>query len=83
MIGFIIYVLAVYGVSTLISDYDGPNNIFYRLRSKYSKSALTCTVCLSVWVALILFIPILLGIGYLVLSPLAVIGGVILLERLT
>lgn len=80
MTGLIIYALATYGLSVLLSDYDGPTDIFRNSRGKLK--ALECTVCTSVYVALALFVPIALGIGNS-LTPLAVVGVVVLLERLT
>ena len=70
--------LATYGVSKLITDYDGAFDIFYKLRGKYK--ALTCTVCVSVWVATILSIVLFLG-GFWLLTVLAVIGAVIFVEQ--
>lgn len=80
MIGLVIFILAVYGVCVLLVEYDGPRNMFLRLRDKYPKSALKCVVCTSVWVSLLLFVPVLLEFGYY-LTPLAAIGAVILLEK--
>lgn len=82
MIGFIIYVLAVYGVSALMTSYDGLGGVFLRIRNKYPHSVFTCIVCLSVWVAVLLFIPIMLGLGNF-LTPLAVIGAIILIKEFT
>lgn len=81
MTGLVIYLLAVYGVSNLVASYDGLWHVFLRLRNRYPGSALTCAVCLSVYVSVILFILVLLGIGYMVLMPLAAIGAVILLKE--
>lgn len=46
--------LATYGISTLLSDYDGPLGIFNELRANFS--VFRCGVCLSVWVGLVLAI---------------------------
>ncbi len=78
---FIITALAVYGLAALVSSYDGLYGVFARLRNKYPNSPLHCTVCLSCW----LVVPIiLLGafVGIWAIAPLAVIGVVILFERL-
>lgn len=49
----IIIALGVYGVSTLIADYDGPHSIFIKLRKKFSAGLFECNVCLSVYIALV------------------------------
>lgn len=82
MTGLIVYILAVYGVSSLLTSYDGLYAVFLRLRNKYPNSALKCMVCTSVWASLVLFIPILLGIGFIILTPLAAIGAIILIKEL-
>lgn len=80
MIELIILALATYGVSKLISEYDGFGDIFYKLRRKKWLSMLTCTVCTSVWVAVAF--SIVWAFGYaLWLTPLAVVGIVIILEE--
>lgn len=83
MTGLIVYILAVYGVSSLLTSYDGLYGVFLRLRNKYPNSALKCLVCTSVYVSVALFIPIILGVGYIVLTPLAAIGAIILIKELT
>jgi len=82
MTDLIVYILAVYGTSSLLTSYDGLYGIFLRLRNKYPNSALECLVCTSVYVSVILFIPIILGIGYVVLTPLAAIGAVMLIKEI-
>ena len=79
MFNLLLLSLATYGVSKLITDYDGAFDIFYKLRGKYK--ALTCTVCVSFWVAAIFCIVYYLGLTLLLL-PLAIVGIVILLEKL-
>lgn len=75
----LIAALATFGLAALISQYDGPDKMFARLR-KRDKSKLThCPVCLSVWLAIP--ISILAGIG--LVEYIAIIGIVIIIERLT
>jgi len=76
MAEFIFAALATFGVSALISNYDGPMGVFVRLRSHVA--ATRCCVCLSVWLG----IPIALLTGVGVVGYLAIIGTVILIERL-
>lgn len=69
--------LATLGISSLISQYNGAFDVFQKLRNKFPRSPLTCTVCLSVWVAIPL--SIFTGIGFI--GYLAVIGLIIIEER--
>lgn len=75
MIDVVIAILATYGVSTLVADYDGPRDIFIRLRKR--SKFFECAVCLSPWVAVI---PALL-IGLSFVEYIAVVGGTIIIAR--
>ena len=78
---FLITALAVYGLSSLLTSYDGLWGMFKTLRDKYPNSALQCTVCTSVWVA----VPTML-LAYFclpVVLPFAIVGVVIVLERVS
>lgn len=77
MYSILLATMAAFGVSALITNYDGPFNLFIKLRSKLP--VFVCCVCLSVWVA----IPIALYMNLGLIGYLAMIGAVILLERLT
>lgn len=77
MIEIILATLATFGISALISNYDGLFGVFEWIRSK--GTVFSCTVCLSVWIA----IPIAYFSGIGLLGFLAVIGGVILIERVS
>ena len=78
---FIITALAVYGLAALISSYDGAWSIFARLRNKYPNSPLQCAVCTSVWLVLPIMALSYFG-GVIFVVPFAIIGVVILLEKI-
>lgn len=76
----IISALATFGIASLVSNYDGPYNIFTKLRSRYEM--LRCTVCLATWLATPLFF--LAANGFLAyVTSLAIIGVVVIVERVT
>lgn len=81
IISLIIAALSTYGLSSLIVYKDGPFDVFLKLRNKYQTSAIHCVTCLSVWVSVPFVILIFLGLTWL-LVPLAIVGIVILLEKL-
>ena len=70
----IIAALGVYGVSIILAEYPGPFNILEKLR----RYRVLCVICLSVWVA----IPVAYLAGVDVLGYLAIIGILILIERI-
>ena len=72
----LVAILATYGISTLLSEYNGARDVFVYLRTKMS--VFRCTVCLSVWVAVV--IALLQGMSFT--EYLAVVGGVISLDRI-
>ena len=78
MIELLILALATYGVSKLLVEYDGFGDIFYKLRAKSWLSMLNCVVCTSVYIA----VPIAIFSGVGVLGYLAILGIVILIERI-
>lgn len=80
LVSLIIIGLSVYGLASLVTSYDGVKDIFLTLRNKYPRSALICTVCLSVWLVLPIYLAVLSGLQ-LYLIPLAVIGLIIFLEK--
>lgn len=74
LVTVITFALAIYGVATVISDYDGPFGLFSELRANFH--VFRCAVCLSFWV--------MLGIMLLYsvhLAALAAFGLAILLIR--
>lgn len=81
MYNFIIFSLAVYALSHILAYESGPFGVLDKLRKRFPKSALTCAICTSVWVATVLFVVIAVGYG-LYLAPLSAVGIVILLEKL-
>jgi len=79
---FLITALAVFGLAALITSYDGPGSIFARLRNKYPNSPFHCTLCTATW----LIIPIMLlafFAGMVFVVPFAILGTIIIIERLT
>ena len=78
MIEIIISSLATYGISKLVSSYDGLYGVFVRLRTKYPSSPLNCVPCLSVFLAIpIAYISEIGFMGYL-----ATLGTIIMIDRL-
>lgn len=77
MFEMVIATLATFGISAIISNYDGPFNILTCLRAKVS--AARCCVCMAVWLA----IPIAVSLNIGLIGYLAILGSVILLERVT
>lgn len=78
MTEIIIMTIATFGISALISNYDAPFGLFRNLR-EVKWLPFHCTVCTACWMAMP--ITALSGIG--IIGYLAVIGGVIIIERLT
>lgn len=74
-IDIIIAILATYGIVTLVSQYDGPNDLFKKLRK--DKKVFECSVCLTPWIALVpaIFMPL----GFF--EYLSVVGATVLLDR--
>lgn len=68
--------LGGYGITLLVTEYDGPFNVFDKLR-RYK--LFTCFACLSVWVVA--------GVAYMsgleVSGYLAAVGMVLLADRVT
>jgi len=73
MTQILLNILAIYGATTLIVNYDGPMDIFLRLREEYK--VFRCIPCLCVWLS----VPFLFTSGLVVY--LAIIGGVIALDE--
>lgn len=80
MYNLLLLILSVYGVSKLLTDYDGPWGVFYNLRNLKFMGALHCTVCLSVWVAILFSLLLFFG-WYWFITVFAVVGAVILIEE--
>ena len=77
MFNLLLLILSVYGASKLLTDYDGPFDVFYKLRKHLH--ALTCTVCVSVWIAFIFSLLLFFG-QYWFITVVAVVGAVIFIE---
>ena len=76
----IIAVLAVYGITTLLIDSDGPFGIFWRLRKKFE--LFQCFLCLSVWVATIIALLQAHSVGEYLLLTASYSGAAIILYRI-
>lgn len=72
----IICTAALYGFSTIVSEYDGPFSLLAKIRSKAALAR--CCVCVAVWAG----IPIAYFAGLGVVGYLAIVGGVIALDRI-
>lgn len=85
LLGFVLFALAVWRVTYLLAEEDGPGRIFARLRAARGggiwKSLFGCFYCLSLWVAL----PFAFGLsaqwGERLIVWLALSGAACLLER--
>lgn len=80
MIELLILILAVYGLSALVTQYDGPGDIFLKMRIRYEKSPFHCTVCMAAWLVVpLVLIQVFTGSAFVI--PLSVIGAIIILEN--
>lgn len=70
-------VLITVGLATLVADYDGPFNIFLRLRTSRLGRLFECNVCLCSYLALI---PV-LGLKMGLMQYLTIVGASVLLAR--
>lgn len=67
--------LGSYGISTLLSDYEGPFDLFTKIRTV--GKVFRCSTCLSFWISII--VSLITGLGFV--ETLAVIGGAVALTR--
>lgn len=74
----VIGILIVYGLATIVTEYDGPFHVFAKLRASKLNSLLSCAVCVSPYIALLL-IPLM---GISLVQYLAVLGGSIIIARI-
>lgn len=79
MFNLVLLILSVYGASKLLTDYDGPFDVFHRLRNMKHIYALNCTVCTSVYVAFIFSLLLFFG-QYWFITFLAVVGAIVFIE---
>jgi len=79
MFELIVLLLAVYGASKLLVEYDGYKNVFYKLRQRERLTMLHCVICTAVWFAILFSIVFWLGF-VVILIPFSIIGFVILME---
>lgn len=79
MQSILIAILASYSVAVIVSEYDGPLDIFYNLRRSRLSALFSCSVCLGVYVSIVFSMALSVGL----VGCFAVIGGVTLLARNT
>lgn len=77
----ILSVLAVYGITLIISETDAPFGVLYKLREKYDM--LSCFICVSVWVSALVSLYTVSNFGEWLLHTFAFSGAAILLNRLS
>lgn len=78
---FLITALAVYGLSELLTTYDGAFSVLKRLRDKYPESALSCLICVSCWIVVPMMLLAIYG-GIIFITPFAIIGVIMIVDRL-
>lgn len=76
LIEIIIISVALYGVTTLVAEYEGVFGVFAKLRSAIT--FLQCVPCSAVWIG----IPLAFVSGIGLIGYLASIGFVLLLDRM-
>lgn len=81
MIELFLSMLATYVITSVISSYDGPFDIFARVRGEWEKPW-SCFVCLSFWIA-IPVIGLQTNMMYTLLDYFAVVGGAILMWKVS
>src|SRR5205823_4545131 len=84
---FLLATLAVWRITHLLSQEDGPWDLMLRLRRAFAsgmlKKLVGCFYCLSVWVAMPFALFLKGDFAETFVSWLALSGGAILLERVT
>ena len=83
LLQFLVACFGTYGVSQIITHYDGPFDIFYKLRSKFK--VFRCYVCTSVWIGMIATIALLhsyLFVDVIIFWAIGVIGGAFVIHEL-
>lgn len=91
-----IAILAVYGAASLLNSYDGPSNVFRRIRclaiGTMFEDVLGCVVCSSCWLAIIpaFILPYIYSAksvsAAIVLAPIywiAIVGAIIAIQHLS
>lgn len=69
--------LSVYGIATILAEYDGPAMLFAGLRRSSIGKLFSCSVCLIPWLTIIFAI----ALGLSLLESLAVVGLSMILAR--
>jgi hypothetical protein len=75
----IVSILAVYGISKVLTEGNGPGGSLYKLRCHIE--ALNCFMCTSVWVASIIALFTYNGFAGYILVTAALFGGAIIINE--
>ena len=80
---YLILALATWRFSAMLSYEEGPWQIFERIRARYQWEIFECVWCLSIWVAVALWIIYNFWPGVvIVLVPFALSAGAIIVEKI-
>lgn len=89
LVELLIYTLATWRISSLISTEEGPFNIFGKFREvlpsdSFLENLISCIWCLSVWIALgwVGFIALFPSIAIWVALPFALSAGAIIVDSM-
>lgn len=77
MIEVLFAALSVYGIATMLAEYDGPAMIFSTLRKSKIGKLFSCSVCMLPWLTAIFAI----ALGLDIFESLAAIGLAMILAR--
>lgn len=82
---FLYSILATYAVSLITSKYDGPYDIFVKMREKWLKKykAFGCFVCSSMYVSLAVSLMNYTNLKDFILIWLATCGGAVFIYKIT
>jgi hypothetical protein len=77
----VISILATYALTLILTSAEGPFGTFSRLRNHLT--GLNCFICTSVWVGAVIAIPLSHDATYWFIASFGLVGGAVLLDRLT
>lgn len=79
---FVMCVLAAYGLGLILVEADGPFGLIYKLRHIKYLGALSCMMCVSVWLGALGALVVAHSIPELILFTFAISGGAIAIDRI-